>query len=143
MRHNSSVLFHLNLYMLSAKGANEDANFQTFKSRFSFPLNFASPFTVITYNFSEVFQLKHYILWTKRAHQYTILNIQSFRLLSALMKVHPIPHATFETARSGFIQVLHHCSVSWKITPLNVLAQTLYTLDKNSPSKWNVQTFQW
>ena len=46
------------------------------------------------------------------------INVQFFRLLSALMKVHPIPHAIFETTRSGFIQILHHCSVSWKITPL-------------------------
>ena len=46
------------------------------------------------------------------------VNVQFFRFLSALMKVHPIPHAIFETTRSGFIQILHHCSVSWKITPL-------------------------
>ena len=31
------------------------------------------------------------------------------------MKVHPIPRAIFETIRSGFIQILHCCSVSWKI----------------------------
>ena len=38
------------------------------------------------------------MLWTKRAHQCTI-----FRLFGALMmKVHPIPHANFETTRSGF-----------------------------------------
>ena len=36
----------------------------------------------------------------------------------------------------------HHCSVSWKITPLHFLAQTLYTLDKKNPSKCNVQTFE-
>ena len=30
MRHNSSVLFHLNLYMLWTKGAHQSANFQTF-----------------------------------------------------------------------------------------------------------------
>ena len=34
------------------------------------------------------------------------------------MKVHPIPQAILETTRSGSIQILHHCSVSWKITPL-------------------------
>ena len=28
------------------------------------------------------------------------------------MKVHPIPHASFETTRSRFIQILHHCPVS-------------------------------
>ena len=46
------------------------------------------------------------------------------------MKVHPIPLAIFETKRSGFIQILHHRSVSWKITFLYFLAQILYTLDK-------------
>ena len=34
------------------------------------------------------------------------------------MKVHPIPQAIIETKRSGFIQILHYCSVSWKTTPL-------------------------
>ena len=43
---------------------------------------------------------------------------------------------------------LHHPSVSLYIIPLNFfnwktfLAKT-YTLDKNSPSKWNIQTFEW
>ena len=46
-------------------------------------------------------------LWAKRVHQST-----SFRFLSALMKVFPIPHVSFETTRSRFIQILHHCSVS-------------------------------
>ena len=47
------------------------------------------------------------MLWTKRAQQY-----RNFRLLGALMKVHPIPYATFATTRSGYIQILHHCLVS-------------------------------
>ena len=72
------------------------------------------------------------MLWTKRAHQCTI-----FRLLGALMKVHPIPHVIFETTGSGFIQTLHHCSLLWKITPLYFLTEISYTLDKNSPLKWN------
>ena len=40
------------------------------------------------------------------------------------MKVHPIPHAIFETKRSGFIHILHHCSVPWKITQLVVSKMT-------------------
>ena len=65
-----------------------------FNPQVSFRLNFATPFSVMTHNSSESF----YMLWTKRAYQCTI-----FRLLGALMmKVHPIPHAIFETARSGF-----------------------------------------
>ena len=51
------------------------------------------------------------MFWTKTAHHCTI-----FRLLCAPIKVYPIPHTTFETTRSGFLQILHHYSVSWKIT---------------------------
>ena len=35
-----------------------------------------------------------------------------FKFLSALMKVYPIPHTSFQTTRSRFTQILHHCSVS-------------------------------
>ena len=61
----------------------------------------------MTHNSSESFELKHYILLTKRTHQYTIP-----QSLSALMKVHQNLHTIFETTMSGFIQVFHHCSVS-------------------------------
>ena len=60
------------------------------------------------------------MLWTKRARQCTI-----FRLLGALVKVYPILHAVFETTRSGFLQILHHCSVSWRITPLYFFSSNL------------------
>ena len=36
-------------------------------SQFSF--KFALPFSLMTHSSSEMFQLKHYMLWTKRAHQ--------------------------------------------------------------------------
>ena len=45
------------------------------------------------------------------------IKVQFFRLLSALRKVHPIPHAIVEAAKSGLILILLHCSVWWKITP--------------------------
>ena len=104
-----------------------------FKPQVNFHLNFATPLSVMTHNSSEIFQLKQYMLWTKRAHQCTI-----FRRLGALMKFHPIPHAIFETTRSGFIQVLHHYSVSWKITPL--FSSNLIYFGENSPLKWNFRT---
>ena len=78
------------------------------------------------------------MLCTKRAHQCTI-----FILLGALKKFHPFPHAIFEIARSVFIQILHHCSVSWRISTLHFLAQISYTLDRNSPLKCNFWTFEW
>ena len=51
-----------------------------FNPQVSFCLNFATPFIVMTHNSSESFQLKQYMLWTKKAHQCTI-----FRLLGALI----------------------------------------------------------
>ena len=72
------------------------------------------------------------------------INVQFFRILGALMKVHPcqIPHAIFETTRSGFIQILHHCSVPWK-TPLHFSSSNLIYFWQNSPSKLNFWTFEW
>ena len=99
-----------------------------FKPRVSFSLNFASPFSAMTHNSYKIFWLKHYMLWTKRAYQSTI-----FRLLSTLMNVHPIPHAIFETTRSEFIQILHHCLVSWQITPLYFCSSNLVYFGQKEP----------
>ena len=49
---------------------------------------------------------------TLRFGQKGPIKVQIFRFLSALMKDYPIPHVSFETTRSRFIQILHHCSVS-------------------------------
>ena len=46
-----------------------------FKPQVSFPLNFASPFSVMTHNSSEIFWLKHNMLLTKRVHQCTDFQI--------------------------------------------------------------------
>ena len=87
--------------------------------RVSFFSNFPALFSVITHNFSEIYKLKQYIFWTKRAHQCAIL--ATFRCSN---------QSSPNFSWSGFIQFLHHCSVSWKITSLYFLAQTAYTLDK-------------
>ena len=99
-----------------------------FKPHVSFCLNFATPFSVMAHISTEIFKLKHYILWSKRAHQWTI-----FRLLGALMKVHLIPHAIFDTTRPGFIQILHHYSVSWKITPVYFFSSNLIYFGQKHP----------
>ena len=99
-----------------------------FNPQVSFCLNFATPFSVMTHNSSEIFKLKQYILWSKKAHQWT-----TFRLLGALMKVHLIHHAIFETTRPGFIQILHHYSVSWKITPLYFFSSNLIYFGQKQP----------
>ena len=94
MRDNSSVLFYLKLYILSTKGTHQ---VQIFSELLALEL---TKFLVI---FQTTTKRAH---WTKRAHQST-----NFQILSALMKIHLIPHGSFETTRSRFIQILHHCSV--------------------------------
>ena len=49
------------------------------------------------------------------------------------MKVYAIRHASFETTRSGFIQFLHHCSLSWKITPLYFFSWSFIYFGQNYP----------
>ena len=135
MRHGSSILLHLKLCMLWGKRTHQSVNFQTFdclhenepnslsffKPRVSFPLNFASPLSVMAHNSYE------FSTWTIICiRQKEPIKVQFFRLLSALIKFHPISHAIFKTTRSGFF-----------------LAQTLYTFDKKIPSKRNFQTFEW
>ena len=77
-RHNSSVLFHLNLYTWD-KGSPSKCKFSDlselikflmsfFKPPVKFSLSIASPFSVMTHNSSVIFQLKQYILCSKGAH---------------------------------------------------------------------------
>ena len=87
MRDNCSVLFHLKLYMLSTKGTHQLTKFLVIfqaTSQFSLQLRFG---------------------------QKEPMKVQIFKFLSALMKVHPILHASFETTRSRFTQILHLCSL--------------------------------
>ena len=53
--------------------------------------------------------------------------MQIFGLATARIKIHQIP-----TTRSGFIKVLHHCSVSWKITPLYFFSSNLILWTKTA-----------
>ena len=76
----------------------------SFKPQINFPLNFASPFSVMIHNRLKSFNW--HLLWTKIVHQCII-----FQTFESSKKVHTIPHAIFKTRRSGFIQILHHCSV--------------------------------
>ena len=65
------------------------------------------------------------------------INVQ-FSDFFRLMKVYPIRHANFETTRPGFIQILHHCSVSWKITPLYFFSSNLIYLGQKLLDFWVV-----
>ena len=56
----------------------------TFFKPITFSLNFASPFSVMTHNFSEMFYLKQFILWTKKAYQSTIFQTFEYSNKSSL-----------------------------------------------------------
>ena len=69
-----------------------------------------------------------------------------FRVLCALMKAHQISHAIFETKRSGFIQISHHCSVSWKIAPLCFFSSHLIYFEQKEPIEvkfWDFWVVGW
>ena len=101
--------------MILKKGTDHSANYLTLAAHMkinqisygifqaiSFPWNFASPFSVMTQNSSEIFLLNYYPLDKKNP-----IKVQVLRLLWALMKVHPIPHVSFETTRLsiGYIRL--------------------------------------
>ena len=75
--------------------------------------NFASFFIVMTYNSSVEFKLILFILWIKGSHQYP--NSETFNC-SGENLLYSSCH--FPNHKSVFLQILHHSSVSWKITPL-------------------------
>ena len=61
--------------------------------------------------FLAIFQATSQFSLHLRFGQKEPMKVQIFEFLSALMKVHPIPHASFETKRSRFTQILHLCSL--------------------------------
>ena len=65
--------------------------------RVSFSSNFASLFSVIWHITPLKFSNWNILCFGQKEP----INVQFFRLLGALMNVHPIPHAIFETTRSG------------------------------------------
>ena len=101
--------------------------------RVSFSSNFASLFSVIRRNSSVLFHLKPYILWTKGAHQSAYFGFRLFAWNLTKLR-HFLIHELV-------LHELVHPSVSWQTIPINDLAETLYALDKKSPSKYNFSDF--
>ena len=112
-----------------------------FKPQVSLPLNFATPFSVMTHNSLKFSNWN--ISTFETFEQKEAFDVQFFRLLGALMKVHPNPHAIFETTNSRFTQILYHCLVFWKITPLYFFSSNFIYFGQNNPWKWNFWTFEW
>ena len=112
MTHNSSALFQFKYYILCSKGALMSfLRFLSVGSKFSRFLmsffkaqvvsssNFASFFSVMTVNYSLLFWFKNNIRLTKVAKQ------QIFRLATARIKIHQIPHVIFGIKSQFFFKL--------------------------------------
>ena len=94
-----------------------------FKPQVSFPLNFASPY-------------RNFLAVTLYAFDKKTPSMNNFSDFECSNESSP------NSSWLGVTQILHHCSVSWNILFCISLAETSYTLHKNSPSKWNFWTFE-
>ena len=88
--------------------------------------NFAFAFFIVmTCNSSIIFELIHILLWMKGSHQSP--NFKTFECSGENL---PNSSCYFSNHKPVFLQILHHSSVWWKITPLYLLlAQTLDTFE--------------
>ena len=76
----------------------------------------------MTHESSVNFKVVHFLLGTKRSHQNP--NFDTFKCSSENLPNFPFH---FSNRKSIFLQILHHSSVSWKLTPLYFLLYTLVT----------------
>ena len=91
----------------------------TLKRHVSSSSIFESFFIVMTHNYSVKFKIIHFLLWAKGSHQSS--NLDTFECSCENL---PNPACHFPSNKSGFFlffffQILHHSSMSWKITPLH------------------------
>ena len=93
--------------------------------------------SVITYNYSIFFWLKHNTLSTKVAHQSA-----NFYTCHCLHKNSPNSSCHFWDQKSVSLQTLHHSSVSWDVTLLCTLHLKLHMVwTKRADQSANFQTF--
>ena len=99
--------------------------------------NFASFFIAMTCNSSVNFKLIHFLLWTKGSHQSP--NFDTFKCSGE-----NLPNSChFPSNKSVFLQILHHSSMSWEITPLYVFSSNNIYFDQKEPIKVNIfETFE-
>ena len=91
---------------------------------------FALLFILMTYNSPVNLKLMHFQLWTKESHQ-----SPNFETFNCSGENFPNFSCYFPNHKLVFLQILHHSLVSWKITPLYFLDQTLHTFHERYQSK--------
>ena len=96
---------------------------------------FASFFIIMTYNSAVNLKLIHFLLWIKGSYQ--SLNFKTFECYGESL---PNSSCHFPNHKSVFLQILHHPSVSWKITPLYFSSSNIIYFCEKEPIK--VQIFE-
>ena len=92
--------------------------------------SFASFFIVMTYNSSVNFKIMHFLLWMRESHKNP--NFEIFQVLWWKCAVFLL---SFSNYKSGFLQILHHFLVSWKIIPLEFFRSYLIYFAQKEPVK--------
>ena len=96
------------------------------KLQVNFSWNFAWFFIVMAHNSSVSFKIMHFLLWKKGSNQSP--NFDTFECSGEKL---PNFSCHFLNHKSVFLQVLHHSSASWKITPLYFFSlNILYVVQK-------------
>ena len=100
--------------------------------------NLASFFIVMIHNSSVNFKLMHFLLWIKGSHK-----TPNFETFKCSVKNLPNSLCHFPNYKSFILQILHHSSVSWKITPLYFFSSNNTYFTQKEPIKVKIfETFE-
>ena len=84
------------------------------------------------------FKFIHFLLWAKGSHQNS--NFDTFEFSGENL---PNSSCHFSSNKSVFLQILHHSSMSWKITPLYFFSSNnIYFAQKEPIKKKIFETFE-
>ena len=100
--------------------------------------NFESFFNAMTHNSAVNFKLIHFLLWIRGSLQ--IPNFETFKCSGENL---PYSSCNFPNHKSVFLQILHHSSVSWKITPLYFFRSNVTCFAQKEPIKAEILSISW
>ena len=99
---------------------------------------FLSFFIAMTHNSTVNFKVIHFLLWAKRSHQNS--NFDNFECSGENL---PNYSRNFPSNKSVFLQILHHTSLSWKMTRLYFFSSSnIYFAQKETNKVKIFETFE-
>ena len=93
----------------------------------------------MTHNSTANLKLLYFLLWTKGSYQSS--NFDTFECSGENLQN---SSCHFPSNKSVFLQILHHSSMSWKITPLYFFSSNNIYFAQKEPIKMTIfETFEW